>query len=150
MEENKKVNADFYFKLYQGQLTQIRHYETQRSTIVTTIIGISGAIIGLITYDSKILKSDLYLASFLIFIGVFGTGFLFQHSRRLKKHIEITNKYRQVLDRLITVPESTDKTGNEEFEIEHNQWISMRRWWIGISIAIILIGCIIIGQIFNL
>lgn len=150
MEDNKKASADFYLKMYQEQLAQIRHYETQRSTIVTTIIAISGAVIGIITYDKNIEKSDLYLASFLILIGVFGTGFLLRHSKRLKKHIDITYKYRQLLHKLIHNPDSTDTIQNDEFELEHTEWISMRKWWIGISIAIVLIGCILAGQIIYL
>lgn len=145
MDDNKKLNLDFYLKMYQEQLTQIRHYETQRSTIVTAIIAISGAIIGLITHDNKIEDSDKYLTYSLIFIGCWGTSFLFRHSKRLKKQKDIAYKYRQVLHKLIQIPESTNAHENDEFE--NPELMSMRYWWIGVSIAIIIIGCVIGVQI---
>ncbi len=145
MEENKKVILDFYLKMHQEQLTQIRHYETQRSTIVTTIIAISGALIGIITYDDNINKYDLHLAGFLILIGGFGISFLYKHSRRLDLQKNLVYDNLEYLYNFIQSFESIDTIKNDKYkEIDI---ISMRKWWIGLSAAIVLIGCAILLQI---
>lgn len=142
--DNKEINHfDFYFKMYQEQLSQIRHYELQRSTVTTTIIAISGAIIGIITHKNPFAKNDLYLSVFLIFIGIFGVGFLLRHSHKLQKHINNAYKYRSLLYSFFN-----EKQVSEEKEIDNVEWISMRRWWLGINFAVIIIGLILSLQIF--
>lgn len=77
--------------------------------------------------------------------GVFETGFLLRHSKRLKVQIAMTYTYRQILQELLK--KSGAENTIEITEFETTGWISMRKWWTGISIAIIIIGCIITCQI---
>jgi RsiW-degrading membrane proteinase PrsW (M82 family) len=147
MEENTKTKLDFYLKMYQEQSVQMRHYETQRSNIVTAIFAISGALIGIISHNG-IECEDLYLVIFLIFIGVFGIGFLYRHSKRLKKEKSTVKEYKQKLFNLLKSEETTNEFEDDRFI--NTDLISMRHWWIGMSVAIVLIGSILLFQIIKL
>jgi hypothetical protein len=48
-------------KLMQEYFNQIRHYDTQRSTVSNLLVVVSAAILAFVTYDKALTRSDLPL-----------------------------------------------------------------------------------------
>src|SRR5205823_6558463 len=63
MEDNSALR-DVLWKMYHEHCTQGRHHETQRSSVASALIAISGGVIGLITFDKAVTATDLPLAVF--------------------------------------------------------------------------------------
>ena len=102
MEDDNAPSRDVLWKMYQEHCTQGRHHETQRSTVISTLLAISAAVIGVITLDRNIVyPADLPLSVTLIFIGVFGAGFSMKHYERFSLHMERARRYRDALDALL-------------------------------------------------
>jgi hypothetical protein len=87
--------------MYNEQCTQARHYESQRATVSGFLLAIAAALVGLITYDKSITRSDLPPAIFLFVLGVFGALSSFKHYERSLRHGKRAQEYREKLNELI-------------------------------------------------
>jgi uncharacterized membrane protein YidH (DUF202 family) len=101
MTDEQKSFADVLMRMYQEHSTQGRHHELQRSSVVTAVIAVAGVVVGLVTYDRAITRSDLPLTVFLIALGVFGAAFAMKHYERFEFHMERARQHRTALDNLL-------------------------------------------------
>ena len=99
MTDKRKILKDILYGLYQENVLQCRHDETQRATVTSSIIAIDTIIIGLITFDKAINWSDIPLSALLILLGIFGAAFTLKHYERYSLHVERLRQYRAELDR---------------------------------------------------
>src|SRR3712207_1575685 len=83
---------DVLWKFYQDYLTQMRHYEMQRSTVTNLLLLVAAAVLAFITYDKVLSRSDLPLTGLLVIIGLFGAAFSLKHYERTSFHIERARK----------------------------------------------------------
>ena len=58
------------WRLYEDHYTQVRHYETQRSTVTNLLLTIAAALLAFITYDKALTRSDIPLTCLLFVIGL--------------------------------------------------------------------------------
>jgi hypothetical protein len=94
-------NVNVLLAMYNEQCNQARHYESQRATVSGFLIAISAALIGLMTYDKSISRSDLPPAIFLLALGIFGALSSSKHYERSLRHGKRAQKYREKLNELI-------------------------------------------------
>ena len=98
MTEERKILKDILFALYNENVTQCRHHESQRATVTSSIIAIDTIIIGLITFDKVINHVDIPLSILLIILGIFGATFTLKHYERYSLCVERLRQYRKELD----------------------------------------------------
>jgi uncharacterized membrane protein YidH (DUF202 family) len=149
MSDEQKTLADVLMKLYQEHSTQGRHHEIQRSAVVTAIIAVASAVIGLVTYDRAITRSDLPLTIFLIGIGVFGAAFAMKHYERFNLHTERGRAHRNALDKLLgevlnlSPPLAPLRTSADARNTEAYPRLSKLRlhyWWLSLSLIVAVVG----------
>lgn len=102
MSDDNAASRDVLWKMYQEHCTQGRHHESQRSTVISAVMAISAAVIGLVTFDKSIAgAADVPLAFLLIVLGAFGGGFAMKHYERFSLHMERARRHRDALDALL-------------------------------------------------
>ena len=92
---------DVLWKMYEENVTQGRHHETQRTAVSSLILGVAAGILGLIAFDKAITAADVPLTLFLTVLALFGAMFSAKHYERFKSHMERARKYRDGLDQLL-------------------------------------------------
>ena len=135
---------DVLWKMYQEHCTQGRHHEAQRSTVAGALIAISGAVIGLVTFDKSISRIDLPLTLFLCGLGIFGAVFSAKHYERFSLHMKRAQKYRDELDGLL--PGKPIKRLKKIADAEHDgefpnlKDLRLNQFWICLYVLIALLG----------
>lgn len=99
--DKEEIFRDACWKLYQEHCTHMRHHETQRSTVASSILVIATAILGVITFDKIIGPTDLPLSVLLIFLGAFGALFSAKQYERASMHTERARRYRDAIDAML-------------------------------------------------
>jgi hypothetical protein len=102
--EPLKVQKDILIDLYEEHRTHARHTESLKSTVISTLIVASAALITLATFDDKLNSWDVPVALLLVGFGFLGTFFSFYHSEKIWKHKERAKGYWKALDRSVVVP----------------------------------------------
>lgn len=147
MADNDFAVRDVLWKMYQEHCTQGRHHETQRATVAGAFIAISGAVVGLITFDKSISSADLPLILFLILLGAFGAVFSAKQHERFRLHMERARAYRDELDKQLAG--SPLKRLKREADAEHNgkyprlSDLQLNRFWIALYIFVAGLGLIL-------
>ena len=98
MPDKDPAPQEYLWRMCEQNIEQARHHEGQRATVATALIAVSGALIGLITFDQRISPSDLSLAVFLIITSLFGLFFQAKQYERFDLHMERARTYRDALD----------------------------------------------------
>jgi hypothetical protein len=139
--------------MYNEQCTQARHYESQRSTVSGFLVAISAAMIGLITYDQHITRSDLPAAIFLFVLGVFGMVSSVRHYERSLRHGKRAQEYRKKLNALIQdaeilkLREDADRETKSRFsKFYYLPYVRLHHIWHVLHLAIALLGFMLIAM----
>ena len=90
--------TDVYLKFYQEHVNQWRHYESQRAAVAGSILAIATALIGLVTFDKLITRSDLPLTLLIAVLGILGALFSAKQHERACLHMERARHYRSAID----------------------------------------------------
>jgi len=150
MSDENAPLRDVLWKMYQEHCTQGRHHETQRSTVVSAIIAVSAATIGIITFDRSIAAPiDVPLSVILIVLGLFGAGFSMKHYERFSLHMERARRHRDALDALLPgQPLATLKADADRAHALKFSRLEKRRlhhWWSILNLAVAFIGaCLLV------
>src|SRR5512140_1218086 len=73
---------DALFGMFKQYMEQGLHQQQQRSTIANIVLVLSGAIVGLVTFDNEICGPDVIAGIFLVGLGLFGVAWSAkQHER---------------------------------------------------------------------
>lgn len=144
-EDEIKLSADVFWKLYSEHCVQGRHHESQRSTVIGVTLAVAAAITGIATFDKGLGGlADGAMSIFLIFLGIFGAGFSLKHYERFNLHMQRARHYRDALDKLLPdqpigrLKSEADKKHEKEFP-RMCKW-RLYRWWVGLNLAISLLG----------
>jgi hypothetical protein len=152
MTDEQKSLVDVLMKMYQEHSTQCRHHELQRSTIVTAVIAVAGVVVGLVTYDQAITRSDLPLTAFLIALGVFGAAFALKQYERFEFHMERARQHRTALDNLLgsligsrppLQPLNDAATRIVESKYPTLFRLRLHRWWFAFGLIAALLGVVL-------
>lgn len=108
---------EYLWRMVNEHMTQARHQEILRSSMTTLLVTLSGAIVGLITFDKELSTTDLAPSILLFFLGVFGVLFSAKHYERFNYHIARVRSYRNALERCF--PEIQWKELREEADSYH-------------------------------
>lgn len=144
MSDESSPSRDVLWKMYQEHCTQGRHHEIQRSTVISSVIAVAAAVLGLVTFDKGITRVDLPLTLFLVVLGVFGAGFSMKHYERFSLHMERARRYRDALDALL--PGQPLKRFKKEADSAHEQKfprlhkLRLHYWWISLNLIVAGIG----------
>ena len=131
---------DILICMYQEHLKQARHQENQRSTMANLILIISTGLLGVIALDKTFSFSDLPLAIFLFFLGLYGAIFTIKYYERFKLHYERSRNIRKEFDRrfkdlgISGLQKEADKKTKEFFPI----MFKLRLYWLWISLLLIV------------
>lgn len=136
---------DVLWKMCEENYTQARHHENQRSAVISTILAIAVATIGLITFDKSIAGlTDVPLALFLIVVGIFGAGFSMKNYERSRLHAERARRYRNALDRLLPGRPIKELKIEADLAIAAQfPWLNglqLHYWWLVLNLAIAVLG----------
>ncbi|MBY3211776.1 hypothetical protein [Rhizobium laguerreae] len=145
MNDEDKLKAEIFWKLYSEHCVQGRHHETQRSTVIGVILAVAAAMTGIATFDEALGgATDTAISCFLIFLGLFGAGFSLKHYERFNLHMQRARHYRDALDDLIpgkpiaVLKDQADKLQKVEFPIM-SKW-RLYYWWVALNFAVSLLG----------
>ena len=135
------------WNLYAENWTQVRH-QTQRSTMSSLVVVVSGAIITLVTADKCVNIYDLPLAFLLVVLGVFGWFFSAKQYERSQLHVERVRGYRAMLDqalpnaRIVASKLEADETIRAKFPKMHLERASIA--WQALHGMLVLLGIALI------
>jgi len=145
MADETAPSRDVLWKMYQEHCTQGRHHETQRSTVISAVMAVSAAVIGIITFDKTIAApADLPLAFLLVVLGAFGAGFAMKHYERFSLHMERARRHRDALDDrlpeqlLRQLKQQADSAHESKFPRMH-KW-RLHYWWLTLNLIVALVG----------
>lgn len=144
MTDEQKVSKEILFALYQDNINQGRHHETQRSTVTSSILAIDTIIIGLITFDKCINGSDVPLTILVTALGIFGAAFTLKHYERYSLHMQRARLYRNKLDELfmdglvLTLKKKADENNDKEFPKLKD--LRLHYWWTALHLIVSVIG----------
>ncbi|MDJ0661724.1 MAG: hypothetical protein QNJ42_19895 [Crocosphaera sp.] len=120
--------AEFYLSVYQDYREHARHSESTRETANNFMLAISAAIIGIMTYDEKLCRSDIPLSISLIVLGIL--GFLssvaytarYQRNRIRASYIkkEFDKLYSSNNNKIESIQELKEKADTEYKEMRSN------------------------------
>jgi hypothetical protein len=143
--------AELLWRMFNEHMTQARQQETLRSSATALLTTIAAAIIGLITFDREISRSDLPAAVFLVALGGFGALFGAKHYERFQFHIARGRSYRDELEAMLS---GTDwkrirQSADQRHEPEFPRLVKMRqhKFWVYFHAFIGLVGLALSGFI---
>lgn len=150
LKENKK---DVLLELHKEHYLQIRHYETQRSTVSNLLVIISAAILAFVTYDKALTFADFPLTFMLMIIGLFGAGFCIKYYERSTLNTYRVRKYRAELDKelfdsgliqplIVEAAKLQEEKFPRLFEGSLS-WIKVHRLWIFFHLLVAFLGLIL-------
>jgi hypothetical protein len=149
MSDDNAASRDVLWKMYQEHCTQGRHHESQRSTVISAVMAISAAVIGLVTFDKSIAgAADVPLAFLLIVLGAFGGGFAMKHYERFSLHMERARRHRDALDALLPgqplrqLKQQADSAHNSQFPHLH-KW-RLHYWWLTLNLILAVVGVVLL------
>ncbi len=145
VNEEISRSCDVLWKMYQEHCTQGRHHEVQRATVVSAIMAISAALIGIVTFDKSIsATTDLPLTLMLVGFGAFGAGFSMKHYERFNLHMERARRHRDALDALLPgqplrqLKLEADLAQGRKFPRLH-KW-RLHYWWLALNLFVAVLG----------
>ena len=150
--DNQDVK-DVLWKLYGDHYTQVRHYETQRSTVTNLLLTIAAALLAFVTYDKGLTRSDIPLTALIFVIGLFGAAFSLKYHERSSFHYNRLKHYRDKLDELLSDPGLLERLREKAVE-KHAQdfptlyrgklhWWKVHRLWIFLHLLVSLFGLVL-------
>jgi uncharacterized protein YacL len=145
--DKESALLDILWKNCQEHWQQGRHHELQRSSVANVLIAISGAVIGLVTFDKSIDISDAPLTIFLIVIAVFGVVFSAKHYERFSFHIRRAKGYREKINNFFPDANLSEirVIADEKHSEKHPKLkkIHLHYLWFGLYVLIALMGGIL-------
>lgn len=147
-----KDDIGILWAMYQEQCTMRRHHASQRGAATNLIVTICGAILGLITFDKEISRSDLPLAGFIVFLGLYGALLSAKHYELFAKYRLSCDELEYRLDKLL--PSAEINTLIETVKIGHKKaWPRLTKFkifwlWTGIHIFMAALGLLLVTVAF--
>ena len=136
--------AQVLWNMFDNETQQALRHEEQRVQVTNLIIAMDVGIIGLVSLDKAINKSDLPLILIILALGLFGTLFTAKHYERFALHTRRASYYRKALESIIPerkLKELKDKADTEtrkSYRVLNR--IRLHYLWYGLNIFILGLG----------
>jgi len=140
--------ADIYLSLYSEELAYCKHHESLRIQFLSVILTLVTIVTALITYDSDLDTSDVFLEVAIILLGVFG---LIVHLKSRERFIYHYTRARGFLRELDSCNSDlgiirVEKLSQDFFDSKD---VALSSWrlvylWTSVYIAVVLLGIILI------
>lgn len=88
---------EFLWNMYNEQVTQGRHHETQRTAVTTVVLALAGAVISYLGF-LRASRPQWPMSVFLIILGLYGAAFSYIQTQRSRMHIARAAVYRHTLE----------------------------------------------------
>lgn len=98
LEEIRDSDREYLWRMYQENMTQARHHETQRSTVATLLLAITGVVMSVLSQPEVAPGSRWPLQLFLCLLGLFGFAFSLKQYERFEEHLQRARLFRDALD----------------------------------------------------
>lgn len=140
---------DIIWRFHNSHVATAQHYESQRGTVTTMLLAISTALVGLVTFDNRVDRSDVPATIFLIALGCFGALFAPKHHERYRAHIERAKEYRDALD--ASLDGAPIKAIKDRADARHaGNFGFLRRikgayWWVMLNLVVTLLGLFLLA-----
>lgn len=150
--EDASACSDYYWRMFQENCEHGRHHESQRQGVTNLILVLTGAAITVIAHDG-IEQEDRWLASFIVFLGIFGAAFSLKCYERFKLHMARAGESLKRLEEanpgleLSTIPRDAEKahTGPATaLSVIRLHW-----FWLAMHAFVIAIGVMLLRQSLN-
>lgn len=92
---------DILLSMVDVQISQIEHYQVQRSTVSNLLVITSAALLAFVTFDKSLNSSDLPLTILLALLGPFGFAFCTKYRERNDMHHALYKSYIAKIDELV-------------------------------------------------
>ena len=133
------------FKLY---MEQGLHHQQQRSTIAHIVLILSGAMVGLVTFDNEICGPDVIAGIFLVGLGLFGAAWSAKQHERYAFYLQRARGYRDALATALPVDMAgINKTADEATARKYGILHRVRLWyfWTFLYVLVVAVGVLIIA-----
>jgi hypothetical protein len=141
---------DVLLAMFKQYLDQALHHQNQRSATANILLILSGAAIGLITFD-RVLggEADVGAAFFLIGVGSFGCFWSVKQHERYAFYLERARGYRNKLDESLMNMDmkAINSAAKETIKKKYPHTSRIRVWWLwgGLYLLIAILGIVILG-----
>jgi Ca2+/Na+ antiporter len=140
---------EIIWRFHNSHVATAQHHESQRGAVTTMLLAISTALVGLITFDGRMDRSDVPAAIFLVALGCFGALFALKHHERYRAHIERAKEYRDALDG--TLEGAPIIAIKARADLRHARNFSLLRrlkgayWWVMLNLVVALLGLFLLA-----
>jgi hypothetical protein len=144
---------DVLLELHKEHYAQIRHYETQRSTVSNLLVIIAAALLAFITFDKSLAWSDLPLTGMVTLVGLFGAAFCLKFYERATVNSYRVRGYRARLDAELfssclvqPLIEEANEKQQEKFPNLYEgtlEWVKVHRLWMVFHLLISILGLVL-------
>jgi hypothetical protein len=138
---------DALFGMFKQYMEQGLHHQQQRSTIANIVLVLSGAIVGLVTFDEEICGPDVIAGIFLVGLGLFGAAWSAKQHERYAYYLRRARGYRDALAAALpldmaSINKTADETTAKRYRILHR----LRLWyfWTFLYVLVVAVGVLII------
>ena len=138
---------DALFGMFKQYMEQGLHHQQQRSTIANIVLVLSGAIVGLVTFDNEICGPDVIAGIFLVGLGLFGAAWSAKQHERYAYYLQRARGYRDALAAALPLDmASIDKTADEATAKQYRILHRLRLWyfWTFLYVLVVAVGVLIV------
>jgi hypothetical protein len=138
---------DALFGIFKQYMEQGLHHQQQRSTIAHIVLVLSGAIVGLVTFDQEICGPDVIVGIFLVGLGLFGAAWSAKQHERYAYYLRRARGYRDALAAALPLDmASINKTADEATAKKYRILHRMRLWyfWTFLYVLVLAVGVLIV------
>lgn len=120
---------------------QSRHHDDQNAKVVSLVLVLASAALGLVGLDNRIDAIDIWLGAFLFLIGCYGAAFSTKHYERHFRKKLAAHKVRDEIETICTDPQLRDlRLDAESDHLQHfPQWLIRRplyHAWIAVHVFV--------------
>ena len=142
MDEN-----DALFGMFKQYMEQGLHHQQQRSMIANIVLVLTGAMVGLVTFDNEICGPDVITGIFLVGLGLFGAAWSAKQHERYAYYLRRGRGYRDALAAALAIDmASINKTADQATAKKHRVLHRMRLWyfWTFLYVLVVAVGVLIV------
>ena len=139
-------DKDALFGMFKQYMDHALHHQQQRSTIANIVIILSGAIIGLVTFDKVICGPDLVAGIFVAGLGLFGLAWSIKQHERYSYYLNRARRYRDALAVACSIDMAgMNKAADEKTAKKYGLLYRVRVWpfWSFLYVLVIAVGVLI-------
>jgi hypothetical protein len=139
-------DKDALFGMLKHYMDHGLHHQQQRSTIANIVLILSGAIVGLVTFDNEICGPDALAGIFLVGLGLFGAAWSAKQHERYAFYLQRARGYLDALAAALPVDmaginKTADEASARKYGILHR--VQLWYFWTFLYVLVVAVGVLI-------